>query len=312
MDNISLAIENIAQKLPDVVFKLDEPLKNHTTFKIGGPVRGMFFPKSTDDLTEICDIFSNSGITVLIMGNGSNILASDERLDLIAVNTSMLTNISLLKTRADTPQNCRDIEACSGALLSKVAIFAYENGLERLEFAHGIPGTVGGAVVMNAGAYGGEMKDVVFSTTVYDVKKGTYTLTAAESDFSYRHSRFSDTDDVLLSSIFRLKQGEKEKIKQNMEQLSARRRESQPLDLPSGGSTFKRPREGYAAALIDKAGLKGFTIGTAQVSDKHTGFIVNKGNASFDDTIKVIEHVQNVVFKQFGIQLEPEIKVIKG
>ena len=163
---------------------------------------------------------------------------------------------------------------------------------------------------MNAGAYGGEIKDVIISSTAYDIKTGNYTLTAPEHEFSYRHSIFSKSEDIVLSTIIKLQKADKESIKHKMNELSTRRRESQPLELPSGGSTFKRPAEGYAAALIEQAGLKGYTKGGAQVSEKHAGFIVNRGDATFAEIMAVIEHVGEAVFKQFGIKLEPEIKII--
>jgi len=279
-------------------------LKDYTTFRIGGTVGQMYFPESQAELTEVCKTLEGLKITPFILGNGSNILASDEDLDIVVINTTKLTGISLNEER-------NEISVEAGVLLSKLAVFAYENGLTGLEFAHGIPGTVGGAVVMNAGAYGGEMKDVVVSTTAYNKDLGIHTLTAAENEFGYRHSRFSGTSDIVLSADIRLRKGDKTDIKQKMDELALRRRESQPLDLPSGGSTFKRPKEGYAAALIEQAGLKGFSIGGAGVSEKHSGFIVNNGNATFSDVMAVIEHVQKEVFNKFGVELEPEIKIVR-
>jgi len=279
-------------------------LKNYTTFKIGGPVKLMYFPVSQTELTVVCKTLDGQGITPLILGNGSNILASDGELDIVVINTTKLTGISLNEER-------NEIMVEAGVLLSKLAVFAFENGLTGLEFAHGIPGTVGGAVVMNAGAYGGEMKDIVISTTAYNKDLGIHALTAAENEFAYRHSRFSDSSDIVLSAVIRLQKGDKNAIKQKMDELSLKRRESQPLDLPSGGSTFKRPKEGYAAALIEQAGLKGFSIGGASVSQKHSGFIVNNGNATFSDVMAVIEHVQKEVLNKFFIELEPEIKIVR-
>jgi UDP-N-acetylmuramate dehydrogenase len=306
-------INDITHRLPDILFKLDEPIKGYTTFKVGGTVSVMVFPGSTDCLPDICKILSKHEIVPLILGNGSNILADDSHLDIVVINTSNLNDISISNNEDSALQEYRDIEVEAGALLSDVAVFALDKGLTGLEFAHGIPGTVGGAVMMNAGAYGGEMKDVVYSTTVYNSKNGTLTLTAEENEFSYRKSRFSDTGDIILSAVIRLKKGDKNTIKNTMDELCNRRRKSQPLDLPSGGSTFKRPKENcYAAALIDHAGLKGFTIGDAGVSEKHTGFIVNKGNATFADVMAVINHVQDIVYKQSEIRLIPEIKIIKG
>ena len=311
MDALTTAIEAVKNKIPGIILKRDEPLRNHTAFKVGGPVRVMFFPDSTTNLTEICNILGGFEISPLIIGNGSNILADDKLLDVAVVNTSKLSAMKLNAENSSFSPAYRDIEADAGALLSKLAVFAYENGLTGLEFAHGIPGTVGGAVVMNAGAYGGEMKDVVVGTTAYSVKDGVRKLTAAENGFSYRQSRFMQSDEVVMSVAVRLQRGNKENIKQKMDELGIRRRESQPLDFPSGGSTFKRPKDGYAAAIIEKAGLKGYTVGGAQVSEKHSGFIVNKGGATFSDIMAVVEHVQREVFKQSGTQLELEIKVVR-
>jgi len=310
MDAISCAAKALGQKLPNTEIKIDEPLKKHTSFKIGGPVRLMLFPACADDLVESFKVLSESGITPYIIGNGSNILAVDSALDIVVINTSKLNGIGLVDFDVVGKQTHSFITAEAGALLSKLAVYAYENELTGLEFAHGIPGTLGGAVVMNAGAYSGEMKDVVIETTAFDISAGLYTLTAQEHEFAYRHSRFSDTGDVVLSSVIRLEKGDKISIKQKMDELSVRRRESQPLDLPSGGSTFKRPAEGYASAMIEQSGLKGYTVGGAQVSQKHSGFIVNRGDATFADTMAVIEHVQEVVLRQFGVELELEVKVI--
>jgi len=310
MDTISRAIETIKHKQPDVELKLDEPLKNHTTFKVGGPVRVMIFPENATGLTEVYRILNEFGITPFILGNGSNILASDAGLDIIIISTLKLNNIELIETNDISLESQVEITVEAGALLSNVAFTAYENGLSGLEFAHGIPGTMGGAVVMNAGAYSGEIKDVIIKSTAYNVKTGVYTLTAPEHEFAYRHSVFSKSDDIVLSTVIELQKANKDSIKRKMNELSVRRRESQPLELPSSGSTFKRPKEGYAAALIEQAGLKGYINGGAQVSEKHAGFIVNRGDATFTEIMAVIEHVREVVFKRFGIELEPEIKII--
>jgi len=311
MDVVARAIEAVIRSLPNVIIKIDEPMKEHTSFKVGGPVRVMFFPGSSLDLTGVCEVLDKLDVVPFIMGNGSNLLVNDKRLDLVVINTSAVNDFELIGKGASDSHDHREITADSGALLSKLAVFAYENGLTGFEFAHGIPGTMGGAVVMNAGAYGGEIKDVIVSSSVFNIDAGVYELNKPEHDFSYRHSRFSKSDDVIVSSVIRLQKGDKVRIKQKMDELSLRRRKSQPLDLPSGGSTFKRPKESYAAALIEQAGLKGYTKGGAQVSDKHAGFIVNRGNATFNDIIAVIEYVQEVVFRQFGIALEPEVKIIK-
>ncbi|MCL2663055.1 MAG: UDP-N-acetylmuramate dehydrogenase [Oscillospiraceae bacterium] len=309
---ISEFINDITRKLPNALVKLNESIKEYTTFKIGGSVSIMIFPGSTACLEEICRILSEHKIVPLVIGNGSNILADDRHLDIVVINTSKINSISIVDIEDTTSQEYCYIEVEAGALLSDIAEFACENELTGFEFAHGIPGTAGGAVVMNAGAYGGEMKDVIYSTTAYNSTEGAYTLTAADNEFSYRKSKFSDTGDIIFSAVIRLEKGDKSKIKKTMDELYVRRHKSQPLDFPSGGSTFKRPKEDcYAASLIEQAGLKGFSIGDAGISEKHTGFIINKGNATFKDVIAVIEHVQDTVFKQIGVILSPEIKIIR-
>ena len=308
---ITNVIEKIKLKSSGVEYKLNELMRNHTSFKIGGTVRVMLFPESTASLIETYDMLNENGVIPFIMGNGSNLLVSDEEHDIVVINTLKMNSISIANGTPSTPQGYCDITVDAGALLSQAAVYAYEKGLTGFEFAHGIPGTLGGAIVMNAGAYDVEMKDVVYSTTGYSEKAGRFTLTAAENEFSYRQSRFTNTKDVVLSSVIRLRYGDKVYIKQKMGDLASKRSESQPLNLPSGGSAFKRPNGGYAAALIEQAGLKGFSIGEAQISEKHSGFIVNKGNAKFEDVLTLIEYVQETVFKQLGIELEPEIKIVK-
>jgi len=300
MDEISAFLNLVAKALPNVEIRQNEPMKNHTSFKIGGPVRAMLFPETENDTVSLCKLCRETGMIPMVMGNGSNILATDNALSKVVINTSKLKNIELTESV---------IKADAGALLSAIAVFALDNELAGFEFAHGIPGSIGGAVVMNAGAYGGEMKDVTVVTTVYSNKMGLYEIKDEQHEFSYRHSRFSQSDDFIISSTIRLQKGNKEEIREKMNELSAKRRASQPLDLPSAGSTFKRPINGYAAELIDKAGLKGFSIGGAEVSSKHAGFIVNKGGATFSDTMKLIEHVKETVLKEFGVTLESEIKL---
>ena len=304
MDAISGALNAVRNSLGHIEGRLGEPMKNHTSFKIGGSVRAMFFPKSAEELAELCTAMREFGIRPFIMGNGTNLLFPDGALDIIAVK---MTGLSDIRLTGET-----EITADSGVTLSRLAVFACERGLKGLEFAHGIPGTLGGAVSMNAGAYGGEMKDVIYRTEALRAATEGFSVTGGEHEFSYRQSRFSDTGDIILSSVIRLEKSDSGEIRARMDDLAARRRESQPLNLPSAGSAFKRPESGYAAALIDQAGLKGFTIGGAMVSEKHSGFIVNTGGASFGDVLAVIGHVRETVFKLFGIELEPEVKIIRG
>jgi len=293
--------------LPYLTSLPDEPMKNHTTLGIGGPVREMYFPETTGCMIKLCEMLYEQGTTPFVMGNGSNLLVDDKELDIVVINTSKLRNIELTETVSDYCETTAD----SGVLLSELAVFAQKHALTGLEFAHGIPGTLGGAVVMNAGAYDGEIKDVVHSTVIYNREKGVQTITGEQHEFAYRSSVFSHSGDVILSSTIRLEKGDKDAISEKMKQLSQRRRECQPLDIKSAGSTFKRPKDAFAAALIEQAGLKGFTIGGAQVSVKHAGFVVNTGNATFKDFISVMEHVQEVVLKNSGIKLEPEVKILR-
>jgi len=302
-DEISHLLKSVANALPKVEIRQNEQMKKHTTFKIGGPVRAMLFPQKEEEILKLCQMCCETGLIPLIIANGSNILATDKKINRIVINTTKLNEIIL------TDKDNGVLKAGAGAMLATIAVFALESGLTGFEFAHGIPGSIGGAVVMNAGAYGGEMKDVTKITTAYVKKTGLCEFEGEEHDFSYRHSRFSQTDDVIISSVIRLQNGNKEEIRRKMDELSEKRRTSQPLDVPSAGSTFKRPVNGYAAELIDRAGLKGYTIGGAEVSSKHAGFIVNKGAATFDDIMNLINHVKETVHKEFGITLEPEIKI---
>ena len=303
MDAISLAVEDVKRKLPSVTLRLGEPMKDHTSLKIGGPVFAMFFPGSAGDVVELCGVLREYGIEPLTIGNGTNMLVAEGPLNMVVIKTS---GVNAIEFSGETV-----LIAGAGAPLSRLAAHAYERGLSGLEFAHGIPGSLGGAVSMNAGAYGGEMKDIVYATTAYGPGTGILAVMGEEHDFSFRRSRFTDTGEIVLSSEIRLRKAGMESIRAKMDELSARRRESQPLDLPSAGSVFKRPAEGYAAAFIEQAGLKGFTVGGAQVSEKHSGFIVNLGGATFSDVMAVIEHIQEKVMAEFGVILEPEVKIIR-
>jgi len=300
IDEISKAIEEVQYKLPKIKFRLLEPMKHHTSIKIGGPVRVMFFPSKPEDMTDLYALLCENGVKPFVMGKGTNLLVKDGTLELAVINTMGLNS---LEHTGDM-----EISAGAGVLLSRLAETAHESGLAGLEFAHGIPGTLGGAVYMNAGAYGGEMKDVVHRTTVFRADTGVFYVTGDEHDFSYRHSRFTDSSDIIISSVLRLKKGDARTIKTKMEELETRRRVSQPLDVPSAGSVFKRPKDGYAASLIEQAGLMGYISGGAQVSEKHAGFIINRGGATFSDVMTVIEHIRETLLKQQGVELELEIR----
>ena len=295
--------QQAADYLPDLRIEKEEPMDRHTSFRIGGPARRMAFPERGEQLVLLLDMAARCGARPLVMGNGTNLLAPDEGLDRLVIDTS--AGLSRVEA-GGTPGT---ILAEAGASLARVADFACRQGLAGLEFAHGIPGTVGGAVCMNAGAYGGEMKDVVTSVTYLD--EGLSVRETDDAGFSYRHSRFSDTGCIVLGAEVSLHEDDPDAVRERMRSLAERRRSSQPLDMPSAGSTFKRPAGGYAAALIDEAGLKGCAVGGAQVSEKHAGFVVNRGGASFDDVLRLIEHIQNEVYRVSGIELEPEVKIIR-
>lgn len=281
----------------------DEPMRGHTSFRIGGPVRAMVFPRSEKDLERAVCILRDFSQKPLLLGNGTNLLVTDAPIDRIAIKTC--DGVGTIERAGEGR-----VISGSGALLSKLAVFAKDQGLSGLEFAHGIPGSLGGAVSMNAGAYGGEMKDVIRGVTYLDAGMNRRRAEREELRFGYRQSVFSGSENIILSAELELSAGDSGEIKAKMDALAARRRESQPLNLPSGGSTFKRPKEGYAAALIEEAGLKGFAIGGARVSEKHAGFVVNRGDAKFEDVIEIMERVRETVLRKFGILLEPEVKII--
>ena len=304
MNNTELRsfLREARSRRPELTILENEPMSRHCSFRIGGACDAMLLPSSIEDVEAVCALLAECGEKPLLMGNGTNLLVTDAPLHRIVLR--MGEEFS----RVD-PVNGTALRAESGATLSRLALFAAARGLAGLEFAHGIPGTLGGAVSMNAGAYGGEMKDVVTSVTYLD--KDLSLRETDDAGFSYRRSRFSDTDCIVLGAKISLHEDDPDAIRERMRSLAERRRSSQPLDMPSAGSTFKRPAGGYAAALIDEAGLKGYTVGGAQVSEKHAGFVVNRGGACFDDVLRLIEHIQSEVYRVSGIELEPEVKIIR-
>ena len=290
----------IREQFPAVKLLEHEPMAAHTSFRIGGPA-AMAFPSSCEELVKLYRFCLERQIAPLILGAGTNVLAPDEGLGRLVICTKDLDKVS------DLGNGC--ISAECGVLLARLACFARDLGLTGLEFAHGIPGTVGGGVYMNAGAYGGEMCQVVVKTTAL-LPDGTLWQVEGEAhDFSYRHSVFEEKQAVVLKSEFQLSAGDPEMITQTMQMLIQKRRGSQPLELPSAGSTFKRPVGGYAAALIDQAGLKGKGVGGAAVSEKHAGFVVNMGGATAADVLATMKMIQETVEKNSGIRLEPEVRI---
>lgn len=297
-------IDDIRAALPGLELFENEPMSAHCSFRIGGPARLMYCPGTAEEAAALLRLLHESGAPFELMGNGTNLLVPDEGLDKVVVRLgeAMSEAISL---------GDGHIRAGAGITLAKLAVFAANEGLSGLEFAHGIPGSLGGAVFMNAGAYGGEMKDVLESVEYADTDGVVRSVPASELGLSYRHSAFEGTKRLVTAATVRLAPKEPEEIKARMRQLMEKRRASQPLDVPSAGSTFKRPVGGYAAALIDEAGLKGFAIGGAQVSEKHAGFVVNRGGASFEDVIRLMEHIKKTVYDRSGIMLEPEVRILK-
>lgn len=273
----------------------------HTTFKSGGNARYFVVPSSTDKLSELITALKENNAEYLILGNGSNMLVSDKGYDGVVVNIG--------KRLSTVTVDGECITAQAGALLSSIASAALANSLEGFEFASGIPGSLGGAVAMNAGAYGGEMKDIIIKTEYIDSDSCIRTVIGDEHNFGYRRSRF-ENGEVILSSVIELKRGNRDAVKSLMDELNSRRREKQPLNFPSAGSTFKRPEGYFAAKLIDDAGLRGYRIGGACVSDKHCGFIVNTGGASSADIYELIKHVRKTVYDKFNVYLETEVKLI--
>ena len=293
----------VGDYLPDLQWICDEPMAKHTSFRIGGPARRMAFPETREQLVVLMGLVLDAGVRPLVIGNGTNLLAADEGLDTVVIDTS--ARLSRMELTGDDM-----ITADAGVSLTKLALFAWKHGLTGLEFAHGIPGTLGGGIVMNAGAYGGELKDVVAEVTAL-YPDGVRTLTPAELDFSYRHSAFSTGEGIVLGAKLRLQKGDGKAIKAKMDDLMARRRASQPLELPSAGSTFKRPTGYFAGPLIEGCGLKGARVGGAEVSPKHAGFVVNAGGATCADVLALIEMVRKTVYDAHGVLLEPEVKIVR-
>ena len=301
-ERLDKSIKEIRNTLPGLELLENEPMKTHCSFKTGGPVRAFAAPQSVTSLSQVTSILKDNRLMPYILGNGTNVVFPDEGTpELFVLSTEKLQNLFLLPDGS--------IYAEAGVSLSKLAGFAYENSLTGLEFASGIPGSVGGGVMMNAGAYGGELKDAVESAVCYYLpEQRLYELNNEQCAFGYRKSLFQTMPGCLiLSAVFRLEKGEKEAIAEKMKDLNERRRNKQPLELPSAGSAFRRPEGYFAAALIEECGLKGFSSGGARVSEKHAGFIVNTGGATSKDIYDVMDHVRRTVYEKKNITLVPEI-----
>lgn len=294
--------QKITALLPNFELRMWEPMAKHTSFRIGGPAEVMAFPKDAQQLRKLLNVSELLDCNSAILGAGTNVLAPDTGMDgLVICLKDCIDGLEQL--------DATRIRVAAGVTMSRAAIFAAGLGLGGLEFAHGIPGTVGGGVYMNAGAYGGQIADVCESVDVMWMDGTVQTLRADEMRFSYRHSRLEDDPGVVLSVVFTLTPKSEEEIRGQIRELLNKRKASQPLDLPSAGSAFKRPVGGYAAALIDQAGLKGLRVGDAAVSEKHAGFVVNLGNATAQDVQQLLRQVSDRVFEGSGIRLEPEMRI---
>jgi UDP-N-acetylmuramate dehydrogenase len=293
--------QELLRENPRLAVLPEEPMKNHTTFHVGGPAEYYAEPEE-EELKSICRLARTHGIKLTVIGNGSNLLVRDGGIRGMVV--AIAKNMSDIRVSGD------HIYAQAGALLSKVANTAAISSLTGMEFAAGIPGSVGGAIVMNAGAYGGEIKDILVSATLLAPDGTIRTVGAEELDLSYRHSCIPGTGEIVLGAEFALKKGETAAIRETMAELRERRSEKQPLEFYSAGSTFKRPVGYFAGKLIMDAGLRGYRVGDAQVSEKHCGFVINRGNATAAQILQLIEDVRAKVFAEFQVELEPEIRIL--
>ena len=302
MTNLTDFQRKIAAFLPEIELRFEEPMSGHTSFRIGGGAEVMAFPKTREELARILKTSALLDCKCAILGAGTNVLAPDEGIPGLVI---------CLKDCLDGMEQLDEthIRVMAGVTMSRTAVFAANLGLSGLEFAHGIPGTVGGGVYMNAGAYGGEICQVCTRVEVMDRNGNIRILSGEEMQFSYRHSILEETGDIVICADFVLTKAEPETIKARMRELIGKRSASQPLDLPSAGSAFKRPVGGYAAALIDQAGLRGFQVGSAAISTKHCGFAVNLGGATAAEVQELLRQVSEIVFEKSGIRLEPEVRI---
>ena len=295
----STFIDNLSRIVPKESIVLNELMSRHTTFRVGGEAACLIQVSNSKELSRLIPFLKQTEHDYFLLGNGSNILVSDQGYDGVV--------LKLVGEFEDVQIDGTKIISGAGVSLAKVAGKALEEGLTGMEFASGIPGTLGGAIVMNAGAYDGEMKQIVKEVTVMDQDGNILVLDNETMEFAYRSSVIRNRPFVVLSAVLTLEEGNPEEIKQKMDDFAARRREKQPLEFPSAGSTFKRPEGYFAGKLIMDAGLRGYSIGGAKVSEKHCGFIINSGNATALDISDLIEEVQEKVKEQFGVMLEPEV-----
>ena len=295
--------ELLTNEIKQGIVKIDEPMKKHTNFKIGVNADVFVIAKSIEEIKCVIKFSKENNIPLTILGNGSNVLVSDKGI------RGIVLQIGLKEIKVEKHENAL-IEVDAGAMLGALAQILLKQSISGFEFAAGIPGSIGGAIRMNAGAYGGEMKDIVKNVTVLNEKGEINILTNEECEFSYRHSRFTNSKEIIIKATLELPFGNENEIKAKMDEYAQSRKEKQPLNLPSAGSTFKRGADFITAKLIDECGLKGYTSGNAQVSTLHAGFVVNLGNATAQDVLSVVNHVKQVVLEKTGKQIELEIELL--
>ena len=299
--NYTRAIERLMEA--KIEYSENTPLAPYTSFRIGGPARLIVFPKSCDEATLVFDLLRAEGVRTLVLGNGTNVIVADEGFAGAAVILSGMRTFVV---------DGEHITADAGMPLTKLASVAAKESLSGLEFAYGIPGTLGGGIYMNAGAYGGEMSQIIVSSQYYDMATGECgTVDGAAHEFAYRHSVYIDGTKIVLSATVKLKRGDKNEIEAAMADYMSRRRDKQPLEYPSAGSVFKRGNGFITAQKIDEAGLKGRAVGGAQVSEKHAGFIINKGGATASDVLELIGIIKTEVYEKFALDIECEVRYIK-
>ena len=302
MLNFTEFTDQISNNIPNLKLELGVPMSRLTSFRIGGPARAVAMPKNEQELSQLLKLCAECGVEPVILGAGTNVLAPDEGMEKLVI---------VLKDALEGMERLSDtcIRVMAGVTMSRAAVFAAGLNLGGLEFAHGIPGTVGGGVYMNAGAYGGEIKDVCTRVRIMERNGEARWITGEEAAFSYRHSAIEDNPWIVVAAEFELTPKPEAEVWEKMKELIGKRRASQPLDLPSAGSAFKRPVGGFAAALIDQTGLKGFRVGGAAVSEKHAGFVVNLGGATAGDVKELLNAVSDKVYERTGIRLEPEVRI---
>ena len=298
--------QNFINELNNVLKKenvrLEEPMAKHTTFQIGGPAQIFVQPETVEEIQNIVKLCNMQEVPFFLIGNGSNLLVSDKGMEGVVIQ--LYRNFSSCRTEENL------VIAQAGAMLGAIGNVAKNAGLTGFEFASGIPGTLGGAVMMNAGAYGGEMKDIIKTVQLMDQEGSIFEKNCMEMEFGYRHSIVEEKKYIVLGAVLQLTEGDRETISARMKELSEARREKQPLEFPSAGSTFKRPDGYFAGKLIMDAGLRGYRVGGAQISEKHCGFVVNCGGATAEDVLHLIQDVQKKVYESFQVKLEPEVKLV--